>query len=333
MDLNLTRVHRMTRSTLGASAAYVCNFPGPDFYHDDVVHAQGVVDPDAVDLAITNAQSNLNPLACVAIDYGAFVNAQQQRVMRFLVFDPVSGNLLPALDLDGRGKKQIPNACSACHGIPFEANPPSASYQTPNGGRYVPFDEGSLVFSRASGLTRHDQEGAIKFLNQMILDVTTDQLNQAGQGAQLTSDPIYQLIHSWYDTQPCTSPPQGVMTSPTQAVLPLPCGLASATLEEQDAYWALYAPYCRSCHVSNGVLSFKPPTALGALKSLFLSGQVCKPLTGNPRAVMPSSKVSFDRLWTSHLGPTAVPFSDFDYPYFLSQFAGCSLDSFPPAIH
>jgi hypothetical protein len=109
--------------------------------------------------------------------------------------------------------------------------------------------------------------------------------------------------------------------------------LASASLTEQDVYWALYAPYCRSCHVSNGVLAFKPPTAPGALKSLFSSGQVCKPLTGNPRATMPSSKVSFDRFWTSHQGPTAVPFSDFDYPYFLSQFLGCTLDSFPSAIH
>jgi hypothetical protein len=116
-------------------------------------------------------------------------------------------------------------------------------------------------------------------------------------------------------------------------VLPIPCGLSSASVtdDERSAYVDIYGPFCRSCHVANGVNEWAPPTQHGQLRTLLDGGDVCNPLTGSVPAKMPNSKVAFDRFWSTHFGPAAT--GDFDYPLFLSQFASCSLDFFPNPIN
>jgi mono/diheme cytochrome c family protein len=257
--------------------------------------------------------------------------------MRFMVFDP-NGNLLSAVNLDTRGPKAIPNACSACHGVPGGYAAPQGGYQKQNLGRYIPYDEGNLVFSSASNLTQSAQESQIKGMNLIVLNTTLDQLGQ--QGRPVTTDPIYQLIHAMYDVNPCDPSNVQPLAANTQAALATPCGMLQApvSLDEKSAYWAIYSPYCRSCHVANGVDQFPPPTGPGQIKSLFGSSDICNPITANPAAKMPNSKVAFDRFWATHIGPTAATFSDSDLPYFLStefaqsQSLGCTLDSFPPPV-
>ena len=315
MDLNFTRLHQAVMNA-GASAAYVCNYPGPDFYHSIPAHIR--TDSPAVDQAIHDATLGKNPLACVAMDYGINTDAQNQPLnsgqpfLRFLVFSP-AGNLLDAVDLDGRGAKKVPNACSACHGVPFGAA--ASGSQSPLAASYIPFDEGNLLFSNVPGLTVTDQEGAIKNLNLIVL-------NGAGTN---TGGALYDLIHGWYDTS------SGPLTSPTQQLY-VPAGLASppASLNDSAAYESVYAPFCRSCHVANGVQfgTLFPPTTPQALKGLFQGGSVCSP-SGSP--VMPNARVTFDRFWTTHVQPSAT-LADSDLPAFLATYLGgtCDLPTYNP---
>jgi hypothetical protein len=288
-DLNFVRVHHATvgTGTNGGtrSAAYVCNYAGPDFYHS-AIGESGAVDQNAVNAAIQNAMSNLNPLPCVAFDYGdpsvATLNSGQPFI-RMLVFNP-AGNLAAAVDLDGRGPKQVPNACSACHGVPYGETPPTGYPQPEGQVSYIPFDEGNLLFSTVSGPTPTVREAQIKALNMIVLN---------GAGAVTTA--LSELINGWYAngsaTQKLYAPPG--LLNPT--LVPDP---PQTALNAYGVYLDIYAPFCRSCHVANHA-GYDPPENDAQMFSLFNTANVCSP---NPASntVMPNSKVAFDRFWTTH---------------------------------
>lgn len=348
-DLNFTRDHHAVMN-LRSSAAYVCNFRGPDFYHDAATHT-GLVDQAAVDAAISAAQQGFSPLPCVAIDYNYHGNG----IMRFLVFNS-SGQLIPQVDLDGRGPKQIPNACSACHGVPAGAAPPAGGYQqtggVTNGSNYMPFDMGSLEFSSQSGLTRTDQEAQIKALNLFVLNAAGPRLTTGDPASGHSGDALTDLIHGWYDRvhwyddpmhPNCDAPTPSAdqLALPTQQLY-APCKLLAAALTssanlpqmEYATYLDIYAPLCRSCHIANGVkfpLAELEPLSSGDMKVYFDDGSVCNPATATPTKPMPNAKVTFDRFWTSHVVPiTGVS----DLPtqlvrYYSALGATCNLDSFP----
>jgi hypothetical protein len=313
IDLNFTRAHNAVwnqqQGANAASAAYVCNYAGPDFYHSIPPHIR--TDLPAVDAAIDDAQKKTNPLPCVAIDYGTVAGLNNgQPFMRFLVFDP-TGKLIPAVDLDGEGPKQIPNACSACHGIPLGAAVPAGSLHKPGvSASYIPFDEANLLFSNAPGLTLADQESQIRNLNLIVL---------YGAEPLAPGGGLYDLIHGWYDL------PNAPLTSPTQQFY-VPADLQH-TADDVGAYASVYAPLCRSCHVANGVqFPGFPPTTSPYLRTLFASAHVCNPQPTVPTqpAIMPNAKVTFDRFWTTSVGPSASP--DRDLPAFLARYLGVTCD-------
>jgi mono/diheme cytochrome c family protein len=325
-DLNFVRDHHATINASGtAGAAYVCNYPGPDFYHTGPT---GTIDQAAVDAAIGNASDGLNPLPCVAFDYNIFSPAKGSTKyydIRFLVFNQ-AGNLASAVDLDGRGPKQIPQACSACHGVPFGAGAPDSDQ--PNGAAYIPFDEGNMLFSSAdlssssvTGLSP-DVEAQIKTLNQIVLTGTTTIAAETDSTA-LSTQLISTLIHEWYDTT--SGPMSSSIQLKSNAVPPgLRLGQPKVTQDLNDAYTKIYTPYCRSCHLANNVrtpLNFGPPPTnpnsllndfadTGNLEAEQNQTNICNPSsTGGPRTeIMPNSKVAFDRLWSTHVvGPYNDP--------------------------
>jgi hypothetical protein len=332
-DLNFVRDHQAIIKPDGsASAAIVCNYAGPDFYQSikfsGVPNNQAAVDA-AIQSAETSSLSGINTLPCVAFDYGI-----AEPYLRFLVFNS-AGKLASAVDLDGRGPKQIPNACTACHGTPHGEDPPEPSSTQPEpedqvpGAGYIPFDEGNFLFSSATGYRQADQEAQIKLLNQIVL-ASANFLDPGSTSTQSVSA----LIHGWYDTYaPGTDTVTGSLTFPTQQLY------APPALAENDVYYDIYAPFCRSCHVANHVPSFLPPTNAAQLSNVLQQGNVCNPSATGTVAVMPNSKVAFDRFWTTHLGPTATPGTSAspgtDLAAMLQNYLGqsCTLHSFPTPIH
>src|SRR6202035_5300556 len=104
--------------------------------------------------AVANAVANKNLVACVAMDYVKTTNygATDHPATRFMIFGP-SGQLLPSVNLDGRGEKFVPGACIACHGGDYYAGsfPSDGTGQADVGAHFLPYDAGNFAFSSAAG--------------------------------------------------------------------------------------------------------------------------------------------------------------------------------------
>ncbi len=228
VDLNLTRNHHAVSYGPKETAAYVCNHLGPD-----------QPTQTAANLAIQNAVQGRNLVACVAMDYNVApgVNGNKPFV-RFLIFGP-DGNLLPSINLDGRGEKFVPGTCVACHGGDHYAGTfPRASFTSPGAGpadigaHFLPYDTGNFTFSSVPALKQSAQEESIFKLNQIAL--------KAGPNVA-----IRELINGWY------------ATSHVQNHNYLPASWAAQSTTAKSFYSKVYASGCRSCHVAmNEELNF-----------------------------------------------------------------------------
>jgi hypothetical protein len=270
-------------------------------------------------------------VACVTMDYGVNYDTNGQALnggkpfLRFMVFD-ANGNLVPAIDLDTRGAKQVPNACSACHGIPFmgdNVTPVSDGFQIPNGGHYIPFDEANMAFSTKPGLTQTDQDLEIRALNNLV-----------EFGAGPPSTPISDLINAWNSSS----------SSPAQPKNFVPITLSGASSVEQQVYYEVWGKVCRSCHVANGVqaqwggsgereLEVTLPGDMSTLLDLD-EVNVCN-INGSHKALitMPNARTAYDRLWSSHVGVGPTATLQFDLINLLSQYLGsCVTPPFPSPL-
>jgi hypothetical protein len=163
VDLNLTRDHHSV-SHLDSTAGYVCNHLGPQPTASDPTGL--FPPPEEIDKVIDNAFNGKDQVACVAMDYSVVPNDVNngQRFVRFFIFGP-SGELLPSVNLDGRGEKFVPGACVACHGgnnyagrFPDDRR---ISAQPDLQAHFLPFDIANFAFSRRPGFTQPDQEEVI----------------------------------------------------------------------------------------------------------------------------------------------------------------------------
>jgi hypothetical protein len=285
IDLNLTRVHHSISYGPNQTAAYVCNHLGPT---DDT--------QAALDLAIDNARNGRNLVACVAMDYSVSPGVNGSRPFtRFLIFAP-NGQLLPSVNLDGRGEKFVPGTCVVCHGGDRYAGafPANGSGSADIGAHFVPYDSGNFGFSTQAGFTEADLAPAIHALNLNVLNAGPTQAE-------------IELLAGWYaggtdqlDKQFLPASWQGQSTTST------------------DFYQHVYARSCRTCHVAmTEVLNFdhygnittQVGTGIGRDRIL---DSVC----GNGQLdgyTMPNSLRTFDLYWGT--SGTAI-----DQPLLTQQF-------------
>jgi mono/diheme cytochrome c family protein len=218
VDLNLTREHHSISYGPDQLAAYVCNHLGPT---DD--------SQTAIDTAISNAVSNKNLVACVAMDHSVTHGVNNDKPFtRFLTFGP-SGELLLSINLDGRSEKFLPGTCVACHGGDRYAGhfPTDGQGQADIGSHFLPYDSGNFEFSTTAGLTENDQQQAIYLLNQNLLN-----------GSE-PNDATRDLIDGWY-------------ASGTTALNKdyLPASWQGQSADDVSFYQHVYARSCRTCHVA-----------------------------------------------------------------------------------
>jgi hypothetical protein len=200
---------------------------------------------------------------------------------------------------------------------------------------FSPPGPNSAVTSKVVPLTPAGKYTTLTLLNSIVL------LGQGNPGI-----PIFTLLHGWYGGD------AGDLPNPAQPLVYLPQALQTSniTLEEQESYLEIYGPTCRSCHVANGVQAIwsgsSPsefdPQQHGDLYRIFSQSGICNPGPSVPPAgpalIMPNAKTSFDRLWSTHVGPTAnQPNGTGDditeslQPYFrqMNPNATCNPPSFP----
>lgn len=264
MDLNLTRRHHSISYGSGNTAAYVCNHKGPS------------VNPTQTEInaVIGNAVAGKDLIACVMMDHRVSpgVNGGQP-FTRFMAFGP-SGELLPSVNLDGRGEKFLPGACVACHGGDKHVGkfPENGSGSADLGAHFLPYDTGNFAFSNRPGLTGPEQEEAIYNLNQNVL--------KAGPTTAAKT-----LIAGWYKTSHVLN----------KAYVPqswLDAGAANANI-----YKKVFAPHCRTCHVNLPNYDLDDYDTAATVQ---LDQSVCGSSRYQSRKYsMPNSLVTFNRFWST----------------------------------
>jgi hypothetical protein len=287
VDLNLTRDHHSVSynsmsNPLGATAGYVCNHLGPQPTAADPTG----LDPtqDEINKVIDDAVTGKNLVACVAMDYSVSPGVNKNLPFtRFLIFGP-SGDLLPSVNLDGRGEKFPPGTCTVCHGGNKYAGkfPEDGTGTADLAAHFLPFDIGNFQFSKRSGwpaLTKEAQQEAIYQLNQNVLKTNPNPAEM-------------DLIDGWYKT---TGHTQKEEFSPPGTVNP-------------DFYLKVIARSCRTCHIAQRDkdsirdLTFSRPGqgGLADLGASILKELVCGQTDDLLQAyAMPNSKVTFDLFWGS----------------------------------
>jgi hypothetical protein len=283
VDLNLVRDMHGVRNAADDFAFYVCNHPGP------ATESQA-----DVDVAISTARAGRNRVACVAMDYSVTPGVNDNSPFtKFYVFGP-DGSLLPSVNLDGRGEKFVPGSCVVCHGGDHYSGrfPTTTSFAPINGNanpsgnlgsKFLPFDIGNYAFSTETGLTRSDQELAIKRLNMLVRSTEPAESNTA----------IKKLIEGWYGGN--TDPNE--ITIFNEGYIPdewLTGAVRAASPEPATApqfYQSVVAKSCRTCHVAlpnfdwDSRVPFGEPFVCGGSSNIHLNG------------TMANSKVTFDQMW------------------------------------
>jgi hypothetical protein len=278
VDLNLTRVHHSISYGPGRMAAYVCNHPGPLS-----------TDPASVTAAIAKAVNGQNLVACVAMDYMVSSGVNGDRPFtRFLIFGP-SGELLPSVNLDGRGEKFVPGACIACHGGDKYAGkyPEDGTGSADVGAYFLPYDTGNFAYSTTLGLRLSDQEAAIRSLNMNVLDSNPTPATSA-------------LINGWYASGPTLNqnyiPASWIATNSQIAI---------------DFYQKVIARSCRTCHAALPNSNWDDQTQFTPSRALSFASIICGGTASNPYRVtlnpnpalyleMPNALVTFNRFWQSN---------------------------------
>jgi len=355
-DLNLTRQQESIRYGTGSLAAVVCNHLGPSdqnaspdaFQNPAVDTSPSAAFPGATtaDDAVANAIAGKNLVACVAMDYqeNHGVNGNQKFV-RFYIFGP-SGQLLPSVNLDGRGEKFMPGSCTACHGGDHYAGsfPADGSGQADFGGHMLPYDSGNFTFSNADGLTPSQRDDAIYGLNQNLLRVDPVSTPAVVDGALTLAG--QDLIHGWYSNP--LLPPHQLDPDYTPDTWKQEGTSELASLGTDYAtpfYKKAIARTCRTCHVNQiSGLNFD-------IQSVVTSNSYFAPNTVPParqndivlpdagfdfsttvcgddgfddtevwrRLQMPNSQVTFNRFWLSQ-GTTDSSGNSTDMPQLMANY-------------
>jgi hypothetical protein len=282
-------VHHSVSYGPGATAGYVCNHLGPQ---PTAADPTGLNPPlEEIDRVIDNAAGGRDLIACVAMDYSVApgVNGGVP-FTRFLIFGP-SGELLPSVNLDGRGEKFVPGACTVCHGGNKYAGkfPEEETGTADLDAHFLPFDTANFEFhSSRPRLTKANQQEAIYQLNQNVFNTNAN-------------DAERDLISGWYETGHIQN--EGFF--PAELDAPRFQGF-------KPFYLNVIARSCRTCHIAQRDelsirdLNFSDPgvnvdnSKPGALTPSVLAELVCGRTDDLLRAyAMPNSAVTFDLFWLS----------------------------------
>jgi hypothetical protein len=262
---------------------------------------KGLIQPDAT-VAMEYSQ-----LEAAAPNGSAITFVDNDLVVKFYVFDK-DGNPVDDANLDGLGKRPVPQLCMVCHGgtIPNPSGIPStgggpisapvatAVFSGPAdvklNAKFLPFDLRSFAFAAS------DDDAANPFseLNQQTKFRDLNQIVKAAPPPD-PSDPSSKVISDLYDAWY----PGNEQIK--QIVVPL---WNTPGLLHSTTYREVVARACRTCHVANPdpTLRFErpggSPGVVGFVDKLgAIQLRVCK------QHVMPHARRTHDLFWTDYPSP------------------------------
>lgn len=274
-------------------ACYVTNYGQPPANNADQQDAEDTLDPLKL------------PNATVAMEFSRVEDAAGQfpdndRAVKFYVYDtqnPTSAPLRNA-DLDGHGRRPVPQLCMVCHGgtaastpaDPLQPNGPKAGAFTSRAdiinmrSNFLPFDLHLFKFPAAK--SKAAQQAAFKGLNQ---DIVRGVANATGTG-----EAIVEVIDtSFYPGNPAQQIEDRVIAG---------WDPGNVNSNRHRFYRDVFARVCRTCHVSHpfGAPSFANATDFEA-EIAAVQDYVCS------KKVMPHAQRTNDIFWSS-LNPSMPAF-------------------------
>lgn len=259
-------------------ACYVTNY-GNRFtdYVDDFIAAIG----------------NIDPIATVGMEYsrveveGSTDFQSDTRIVKFYVFGGNENRAADA-DLDGFGRRPVPQLCMVCHGGRYPAGLDTSTLGAPAwvtndfesanlGSNFIPFDIPGFTLPTVSGTDyKVEQQAEFKQLNTEIVAETDP------------SAAILEVVEEMYGG------PGYPLSDQVEEFVVDGWNSSSGTVSEQDVYRDVVGPSCRTCHASQ-------PSSIAWDDADqwfpgFVGSLVCS------QHVMPHAIVTHNRFWLS-LGP------------------------------
>ncbi|MDE2372313.1 MAG: PEP-CTERM sorting domain-containing protein [Burkholderiales bacterium] len=194
--------------------------------HGPLPGQAGFPNPDA---ALGDAIAGRNPLSYSALWFSPTVGLTFQDFLPDTGYDPIVyprdnyyfSRLQTSAQFDSEGRKQVPQACIACHGGSLNA----ATHQL-SGASMLPFIVADMKFSTQPGYTRADQEGALRDLNRLVLGTRPNPNDP--------NDPIAVWINGTYANFTRGSADDGFLPPQWSG--------------DPVLYRKVVRPYCISCH-------------------------------------------------------------------------------------
>jgi hypothetical protein len=217
-----------------------------------------------------------NPIVAVAMSHNRYSanGPLLNRITKFFAFAPDDrdGNfyLVRSVNFDHRGQKQLPGACTVCHGgtVKDSTIAPTGDIDS----AFMPWDESSLLFSDTdpsftgvnapkSGYTEAEQTAAIYALNQHAYATFLN--SDPAQAARYAAPEA--LMQKWYGGGVASPTPSnsGAFTFsdiqfnskkfddsgfPLSAVDPSATWMGENAAHGDDIYHTVFAHQCRACH-------------------------------------------------------------------------------------
>ena len=260
---------------------------------------------DADDVAAAVAASG--KVATVAMEYAPIEgDAAADPVVKFFVYN-AADNRVNNADLDGKGRRPIPQLCMVCHGGSYPGGPTtgvppfSTVGEVKLGSEFLAFDLHNYTFA-AAPFDKASQQAAFKALNEQIVLGTN-----AGPHTQI-------YIAEMYDGDngvPPTTQEELLVVSDSSAPA---SDRWTAQPPGQEMYKHVIGNACRTCHATNPAPSLQ-----------FVSAKQVIDILGNAEIrvcsqhVMPHAKRTHDLFWLSADRPD-TPITDPHQPGILQAF-------------
>jgi len=244
-------------------ACYVTNYG----YGGIANPADGVLANTDDQTDANDARNNNGVVATVAMEYSPIEgDATGDRVVKFFVYNAL-GNRVNNADLDGHGRRPVPQLCMVCHGgayaggpnlgVPGFADTPSVKL----GSRFLAFD--MHLFSYPSSPNKADQQSAFKHLNEDIV--------RNAPSLAPADDPIGDIVAGMYSGGSLTQHEEFAVTKWQQTAQP-------KTVVQENFYKRVVSDACRTCHAAQLFSNLQFSSAENFIRDNMLfkaEGRVC----------------------------------------------------------
>ncbi len=250
-------------------------------------------------------------------------------ITAFFVFDD-KGKRIDRIALDTEGPKAVPESCYSCHKGYTDAN------NNPQGGQYLPWDI-NLLENFPGKPTLAQQLEKFRKLNRMVWHDASIQYDP-NDLTQYRKKSLKDLIEGWYGGAPLigtfydndrlpndtwySKVPDQNIPAENCATVPLP-EVCKTYFTERFLHKNIYAVYCRSCHVSQGIgqdvtkATDTNTTGLDWDKGIAFWNDAFRVVCGtptspvNPLSLMPHAELTYNRFATDIInftdGTSATP--------------------------